>query len=91
MENAVKHGVGCKIGGGTVILQTYETEDDYMICIRDDGVGFTEGEYADNGGSHVGIENTRKRLEMMIGAGVEMESKKGEGTNVQIRIPKRRD
>jgi two-component sensor histidine kinase len=91
VENAVKHGVGRKIGGGTVTINTTETEDEYIICVTDDGVGFTEGEYSDDGGTHVGIENIKKRLDMMINARLEIESKIGEGTKACILIPKRRD
>lgn len=91
IENAVKHGVGQKIGGGTVSIHTYETENDYIICISDDGVGFVEGEYTDDGSIHVGIENTKKRLEMMLNARLEIESKKGKGTTACILIPKRSD
>lgn len=91
IENAVKHGVGRKIGGGTVSVHTYETENDYIIRITDDGVGFVEGEYADDDSTHVGIENTKKRLDMMMNARLEIESKKGEGTTACVLIPKRRD
>ena len=91
VENAVKHGVGKKIGGGTVTIHTTETENEYIIRVTDDGVGFTEGEYADDGGTHVGIENIKKRLDMMINARLEIESKKGIGTKACILIPKRRD
>lgn len=91
VENAVKHGVGRKIGGGTVTIHTSEADEFYLIRISDDGVGFSEGEYADQEGSHVGIENTKKRLEMMQHARLEIESKKGEGTRASILIPKRRD
>ena len=91
IENAVKHGLGKKIGGGTVSVHAFETEDEYIIRIMDNGIGFVEGEYADNDSTHVGIENTRKRLQMMINARLEIESKKGEGTTASILIPKRRD
>ena len=91
VENAVKHGVGQKIGGGTVTISTSETEDEYIICVTDDGVGFTEGEYADDGGTHIGIENIKKRLEMMINGKLKIESKKGEGTKACVLIPKRSD
>jgi sensor histidine kinase YesM len=91
VENAVKHGVGQKIGGGTVTINTTETEDEYIICVTDDGVGFIEGEYSDDGGTHVGIENIKKRLDMMINARLEIESKIGKGTKACIFIPKRRD
>ena len=91
IENAVKHGVGRKVGGGTVSIRTYETENDYVICIIDDGVGFAEGEYAEGDSTHVGIENTKKRLHMMMNASLKIESIKGEGTTASILIPKRRD
>ena len=91
IENAVKHGVGRKIGGGTVSIHTSETEDEYIIRITDDGVGFEDSVYADNDSIHVGIENTKKRLDMMVNARLEIESKKGEGTTACILIPKRRD
>ena len=91
VENAVKHGVGQKIGGGTVNISTFETEEDYIICVTDDGVGFTEGEYVDDGGTHIGIENIKQRLDMIINARVEIESKKGEGTKACVLIPKRSD
>ncbi len=91
IENAVKHGVGQKIGGGTVTIHTHETENDYIIRISDDGVGFEEGEYAEGDSTHVGIENTRKRLSIMMDARLEIESEKGKGTTACILIPKRRD
>ena len=91
VENAVKHGVGQKSGGGTVTIRTFETEDDYVICITDDGVGFADGEYAENEGTHIGIENTKKRLQMMVNARLEIESRKGEGTKASVFIPKRRE
>ena len=91
IENAVKHGVGKKIGGGTVKIHTSETESNYMICITDDGIGFIEGEYVDQDSTHVGIENTKKRLDMMMNARLEIESEKGKGTTARILIPKRRD
>ena len=92
VENAVKHGVGQKVGGGIVTIHTCETDKEYIICIKDNGVGFdTEKANEDDGESHVGIENTRKRLDMMLKARVEIESTKGIGTTACIMIPKRRD
>ena len=91
VENAVKHGVGQKVGGGTVNIHTYETESDYVIRITDDGVGFEVGEYQDDESTHIGIENIKKRLDMMMNARLEIESKMGEGTIACILIPKRRD
>ena len=38
VENAVKHGVGMKEDGGTVTISTRETDDSYLVEVRDDGV-----------------------------------------------------
>ena len=91
VENAVKHGVGQKNGGGTVTIRTSETENEYLICISDDGNGFDDDKGVDDTSVHVGIENIRKRLELMTGAQLEIKSKKGEGTTACISLPKRRD
>ena len=42
VENAIKHGVFKKPGGGTVFLKSYEEEDNYVVEIIDDGVGFNK-------------------------------------------------
>lgn len=89
VENAVKHGVGMKKQGGTVTIATRETKDSYEVIISDDGVGFdTTAPKKDDGRSHVGMENTRRRLKEMCGADVIIESAVGEGTVATVILPK---
>ena len=89
VENAVKHGVGMKKKGGTVVISTRETDTAYQVIIRDDGVGFDpDAKKEPDGRSHVGMENTRKRLMNLCGAGIITESVIGEGTTVTITLPK---
>ena len=89
VENAVKHGVGMKKDGGTVTIATLETEDAYEVIVSDDGVGFdTTAEKKDDGRSHIGMENTRKRIKEMCGGEVRIESKIGEGTVATVVLPK---
>ncbi|MBR6172217.1 MAG: histidine kinase [Eubacterium sp.] len=89
VENAVKHGVGMKKKGGTVEISTRETDTAYQVIIRDDGVGFDpDAKKEPDGRSHVGMENTRKRLMDLCGAGIITESVIGEGTTVTITLPK---
>ena len=88
VENAVKHGVGMKKKGGTVRISTRDTDSSYQICVCDDGVGFDVNEKKQDGRSHVGMENTRKRLKDMCHAEISVESTIGEGTTVTITIPK---
>ena len=88
-ENAVKHGVGMKDDGGTVTIATRESEDGYEVTVSDDGVGFDPTVKKENDGrSHVGMENTRKRLKDMCDASIVYESEIGKGTTVRIILPK---
>jgi len=88
VENAVKHGVGMKEDGGTVRISTRETETAYEVVIEDDGVGFDVNEQKDDGRSHVGMENTKKRLHDMCGGEVKIESVVGKGTTAIVILPK---
>ena len=88
VENAVKHGVGMKEDGGTVTIATRETDENYEIIVSDDGVGFDTSEVKNDGRSHVGMENTKRRLKDMCNADVVITSVIGEGTTARIIIPK---
>jgi signal transduction histidine kinase len=59
------------------------------VIISDDGVGFdTTAPKKDDGRSHVGMENTRRRLKEMCGGEVKIESTPGEGTVATVILPK---
>ena len=89
VENAVKHGVGMKKKGGTVTIAARETETAYEVIISDDGVGFeTSAERKDDGRSHVGMENTIRRVKDMCGGEIRIESTVGEGTTATVILPK---
>lgn len=89
VENAIKHGVTKKPEGGTVRISTASDDKDYIVTVKDDGVGFDPSAIEeDDGRSHVGIQNIRYRFENMMHATVSIESEKGIGTCVIIRIPK---
>lgn len=87
-ENAVKHGIHPKEDGGTVVIKAYETEENYVVVVEDDGVGFDVNAKPNDNRVHIGIENVRKRLELVSNGTLEIKSEIGKGTNVTIRIPK---
>ena len=87
-ENAVKHGISKKRGGGTLTIATRETDTAYEIIVSDDGTGFDVNEKKDDGRSHVGMENIRRRLQEMCGAEVIINSTIGEGTVATVVLPK---
>ena len=91
VENAVKHGVGMKEGGGTVTIASRKTDNGFEIVISDDGVGFDVNEVKNDGRSHIGMENIKRRLKDMVNAEVEITSVIGEGTTAKIIIPKAKE
>lgn len=88
VENAVNHGIRYHKMKGKVKIASYSDEKNYYVSIEDDGVGFNPEEYLLDGGKHVGIANVRYRLEVICGGSVDIQSEKGSGTLVTIRIPK---
>lgn len=89
VENAVKHGICNKCDGGTVLIKTYETDDNYIIKVIDDGTGFDINSNVDTDErNHIGIENTRNRLKEMCNGKLDIESEIEKGTKVTIEIPK---
>ena len=92
VENAVRHGIQKKKGGGAVRIGSRELDDCYLIEIIDDGEGFEVTEellHGDKENRHIGMSNSRYRLEKMCHARIEVDSKIGKGTEVRIRIPKK--
>ena len=87
VENAVKHGLGGREEGGKVVVRIREQQTEYTVAIADDGVGFDVEAVADDG-SHVGIANTRARLEAMCDGYLEVTSQPGAGTTAIMHVPK---
>ncbi len=87
-ENAVKHGLSKKRGGGTLTIAARETEAAFEVIVSDDGVGFDVNEKKNDGRSHVGMENVKHRLKEMCNADVVITSEAGKGTTAKIIIPK---
>ncbi|MCR5053920.1 MAG: histidine kinase, partial [Lachnospiraceae bacterium] len=99
VENAVLHGILEKESGeGNIVLTAWTDEDDVIIMISDDGVGMDKetldgiiaGYTKGSGGTNIAVVNTHRRLQMLYGKeyGLSYNSKPGEGTEVQIRLPK---
>ena len=84
IENAIKHGITKKVGGGTVKISTFDEDNRYVIEIIDDGVGFDPAATE----MHVGIENVRSRVAAMCKGEITIKSTLGVGTRVTIEIPK---
>lgn len=91
VENAVKHGITKKRGGGVLTLATREEPERYVITVTDTGIGFDPAHYMDDGETHIGIENVRLRLDHMAGGRLTITSTPGVGTTAVIVIPKKEE
>lgn len=88
VENAVKHGVCRKSGGGTITIHTYSDEDNVFIKVSDDGAGFDTAKEKSDSREHVGIKNVSSRLKSMCGGSLKISSAPGKGTVVVIELPR---
>lgn len=93
VENAVCHGLIPKAEPGTIKINISKALHALEITIADDGVGFTPDSVAqhqnDTNHTHVGLWNTNKLIRNLCGAefGLNIESTKGHGTIVHVRLP----
>ena len=86
VENAIRHGVRGR-EEGIVTVSSRREESWHVVEIRDNGAGFDPDVRKTPGGTHIGIENVRNRVEQLCGGSIEIESGPGKGTSVTIRIP----
>jgi two-component sensor histidine kinase len=63
VENAIKHGLEPRTGGGTVWIRARSSDDSVAITVADDGDGFN----AATGGTGIGLKNVRERLQLRYG------------------------
>jgi two-component system, LytTR family, sensor kinase len=95
VENAVRHGISKKQGGGTVFVRMKLTDEGAYIEIEDDGVGM-DGEKLSillneaGNGLGVGLLNIHHRLLRLYGRGIDISSEVGRGTCVKLLIPEGR-
>ena len=88
VENAVKHGIAKKRGGGIVTISSRQKEKTYEITVTDTGNGFDVDRYMNDGKVHVGLANVRQRLASRMNATVDIVTEPGKGTTVTVTIPK---
>lgn len=86
VENAVRYGITQKDEGGTITIKSRMQDNQVLITITDDGVGFDVDAPQEDGRSHTGIENVRSRLTLQCGGKLEIKSKPGVGTEVRITL-----
>ncbi|MBZ4646391.1 MAG: two-component system, LytTR family, sensor histidine kinase LytS [Petroclostridium sp.] len=94
VENAIKHGLLGKAGGGIVKVSAFYHKDEIRILVEDNGIGIEEGKCKnllkpEESNKGIALLNINSRLKNAFGNayGLEIKSKPGYGTTVCVRVP----
>ncbi len=95
IENAVRHGLADKPGGGRITILAEDLDREAVISIEDDGVGedperVRRALAGDLSMDSIGLGNVDERLRSAYGDdyGLVVETAPGAGTRVVVRVPK---
>jgi two-component system LytT family sensor kinase len=88
VENAIRHGIGPRVGPGHVLVRAARSGSLLELEVRDDGVGVPPARWRDLE-QGVGLSNTRSRLVHLYGDQHRFEVREpaGGGVSVLIAIP----
>ena len=99
VENALYHGIKMLRAKGKILITGEKVGEELLFQVKDNGIGMDEKELQalrdevkrplSDLNSGFGLANVNKRIKLNYGEayGLEIESKKGEGTLVRVRIP----
>ncbi|RFF29375.1 sensor histidine kinase [Wenzhouxiangella sediminis] len=84
VENAIRHGLEPKPGGGRIDIAARRENEHLRISVEDSGVGFSP-----DSGSGVGLDNIRRQLKLRYGEGarLRLESSPAGGVRATMIIP----
>jgi hypothetical protein len=87
VENAIEHGVGLRVEGGTIHLRAAQSEGVLTLSIHNDGPALPRDGIESSAG--VGISNTRGRLASLYGAACALEIRNDVAAGVEtiVQIP----
>ncbi len=87
VENALTHGLSARASGGNVWLRARGEGTELVLEVADDGVGLGQ---SSRRGSGLGVETTRKRLELCYDgrASLELSSREAGGARAIVRLPR---
>lgn len=89
VENAIRHGIGPKVEGGTITLRARRNQGRLVMEVSDNGVGIAPEKRLGIYESGIGISNVVQRLKALYGQlqSLSIDSRPGDGTTIRIEIP----
>ncbi len=89
MENAIIHGLEPKVDGGHVTVSAAQEGDMLVLRVTDTGLGLHAPPATS--GTHVGVANTRERLQALFGvqASLVLEANPPQGATARLTLPMR--
>jgi Histidine kinase/Histidine kinase-, DNA gyrase B-, and HSP90-like ATPase len=88
VENAIKHGLEPKSGGGNIWILASKTAAHLSVTVADDGGGMNANQ-TETKGTGIGLNNVRERLQLAYGgkASFELVANFPSGVAATIRLP----
>ena len=86
IENSIKHSKIETKEDGFISLSTYKKENDFIIEIKDNGIGF---DLNDIKNQSIGIKNATERIKILVNGEINISSNINQGTEVVIKIPRK--
>lgn len=89
VENAIKHGIEPKVGGGTVIVEARRTGAVLELAVSDTGLGLPPEDESLPRNDSYGLAHVRERLHALYGprASMSLQPNLPQGTVATVRIP----
>ena len=99
VENAIIHGFEGISSGGLIEITGYLKESFVILCVKDNGIGIDsnsapmEEDLSKFKFSGIGVNNVDERIKLYFGEkyGLNIISKAGEGTIVEVRLPEQKE
>lgn len=89
IENCIKHGIGNKIEGGSIVIEAGILGDTLALTVLDDGVGIPEEDRHRIFEKGIGLSNTRQRLHVLYAGRFRFEvvSELSQGAEFRLELP----
>lgn len=93
VENAVKHGIGPKVGSGTIRLSSALRSGRIQLEVENDGVDIPPEDMPNVFRKGIGLSNVHERLLVLFGTDFHftVAPREGGGVRVRMQIPELRD